>query len=584
MVKAMKQFKVKSSTLKKGFFCLFVPFMVTKQLHAQLSGYLYGKTITIQGSRISGTVTNFPVLISFTDPLLKSTGNGGHVQSTSGYDIVFTLNDCSTILPMQIERYSAINGEYVAWVKLPSLTNAVNTTIYMFYGKTGVTTDPSNTAVWDANYIGVYHFNSSVTDATSNARNLTDNNTANLVSTSSKIGEGRRLANGPTFVASNSGTLKYLQVPGNTFSAVTDFTFEGWVWLDAVTTNWERIFDFGRNTTFNMFLCPSINNTTTDIKRFAITINGNGTEQRLSSGSGTGIGAWHHYAVTINSSTNTGTLYYDGAVDVTNTSMTNRPSSLGADNSNYFGRSQYTADEGLYGNLDEFRISNTARSANWIATSYNNQNKPGDLTNSAGSFYFVSAETAGGALCSVLPLTITSFEATPALNGAVSITWIVNEEKDSEKYIVERSANGTNWEAIQTIAAVGNAGSSQKYVTKDLNPVYPVSYYRLKQVSTGNVITYSQTVTAKLSGNIATGFVASPNPARQLVNITFRENVLPQNIRVELLSNVGSRIPVQSDYNGNTISMKLPMLANGVYFLNVYNKGNKESRKLLIVQ
>ncbi|HEY8895129.1 MAG TPA: DUF2341 domain-containing protein [Niastella sp.] len=560
--------------------------MVTKQLHAQLSGYLYGKTITIQGSRISGTVSNFPVLISFTDPLLKSTGNGGHVQSTSGYDIIFTLNDCSTILPMQIERYVATSGEYVAWVKLPSLTNAVNTTIYMFYGKSGVTTDPSTTAVWDANYIGVYHFNSSINDATSNGRNLTEpgSATANLASTSSKVGEGRRLANGPTFVASNSASLKYLQIPNNTFSAVTDFTFEGWVWLDALTTNWERIFDFGRNTTFNMFLCPTINNTTTDIKRFAITINGNGTEQRLSSGSGTGTGAWHHYAVTINASTNTGTLYYDGAVDVTNTSMTNRPSSLGADNSNYFGRSQYTADEGLYGNLDEFRISSTARSASWIATSYNNQNKPGDLTNSAGSFYFVSSETSGGALCSVLPLTITSFEAMPALNGAVSITWTVQEEKDSEKYIVERSANGTNWEAIQTIAAVGNAGSSQKYVTKDLNPVYPVSYYRLKQVSTGNVITYSQTVMAKPDGNITTGFVASPNPASQLVNITFRENVLPQNVRVELLSNVGSRIPVQPDYNGNTISMKLPMLANGVYFLNVYNKGNKESRKLLIVQ
>ena len=91
-------------------------------------------------------------------------------------------------------------------------------------------------------------------------------------------------------------------------------------------------------------------------------------------------------------------------------------------------------------------------------------------------------------------------------------------------------------------------------------------------------------VTAKLDGNITTGFVASPNPARQLVNITFHENALQQNIRVELLSNVGSRIPVQPEYNGNTISMKLPVLANGIYFLNVYNKGNKESRKLLIVQ
>src|SRR5689334_3168710 len=110
----MKQFKVKSSTLKKGFFCLFVPLLVTtKQLQAQ--GYTYAKTITIQGSKITGTVTNFPVLISFTDANLKRTTFGGHVQSANGYDIVFSTNGC-TMLPMQIERYVANTGEYVAWV------------------------------------------------------------------------------------------------------------------------------------------------------------------------------------------------------------------------------------------------------------------------------------------------------------------------------------------------------------------------------------------------------------------------------------------------------------------------------------
>jgi biopolymer transport protein ExbB len=79
-------------------------------------------------------------------------------------------------------------------------------------------------------------------------------------------------------------------------------------------------------------------------------------------------------------------------------------------------------------------------------------------------------------------------------------------------------------------------------------------------------------------------FMASPNPARQSINITLRENALPQNINVELLSNMGVRVPVQPDNNGNNISLKLPLLANGVYFLNVYIKGYKHSRKILIVQ
>ncbi len=569
----MKQFKVKSSTLKKGFFCLFVPMMFfNKHLNAQLSGYSYGKTITIQGSQVSGTVTNFPVLISVTDNSLRTVANGGRVQNANGYDIVFTLPDCSTILPMQIERYVATTGQFVAWVRLPTLINGSNTIIYMFYGKTGVAADPSSTTVWDANYMGVYHFNNSVTDGTSNTRNLTDNSTANL--TASKIGEGRRLNNNPFVTAASA---RHLRLPDNIFNTVTNFTFEGWVYLESVNTNWERIFDFGRNTNFNMFLCPSIGGN--GIKRFAITINGNGTEEQVNSATTTGTGAWHHFALTIDATANTGVLYYDGAANATNTGgITLDPSSLGTNDRNYFGRSQYAADEGLYGNFDEFRISNTTRPANWIATSYNNQNSP-------ATFYAVSSEVTAGVLCSVLPVTITSFEAVPVQDGSVTISWIGGQESAGDKYILERSANGTTWEAIKTILATGNPGT-QKYVTQDLNPLYPVSYYRIQQVGTNSTTTYTQTVTAKLDASVfnSSSFIASPNPARQSINITFRENALPQNIRVELLSNMGIRIPVRPDFNGNNISMKLPTLANGVYFLNVYIKGEKNSRKLLIVQ
>jgi biopolymer transport protein ExbB len=569
----MKQFKVKSSTLKKGFFCLFVPTMLFHtQLTAQPTGYSYGKAITIQGSQVTGSLSNFPVLISITDPALKQAASpGGRLQNANGYDVIFTLPDCSTVLPMQLEKYTASTGEYVAWVKLPTLAAGSNKLICMFYGKTGVAADPSSPAVWDANYMGVWHFNSSLNDGTTNVRTLSNTGTTTL--TGSKIGDGRRLDNNP-FVQSGSGSIKYLQLPTGMFSTVNDFTFEGWVYLETVATNWERIFDFGRNTQFNMFLTPSTG--TNGIKRFAITINNNNNEERLSSLTSTGTGDWHHFAVTIDATNNTGTLYYDGVADVSNP-ITLAPSDLGTNNANYFGRSQYSTDEGLYGNFDEFRISNNARSAGWIATSYNNQNSP-------SSFYTVSGELTATALCNILPIKIGSFEATPTANGAVTLSWTVEQEKDSDKYILERSANGSNWEVIKTINATGNTGT-QKYTAQDLNPVYPVSYYRIQQVE-ANAITYTQTVTVKLNGDAFNnnGFIVSPNPARQQIQLAFRDNTLPQQTRVELINNIGVKIPVQSGYNGNTISLKLPVLANGVYFLNVYVKDTKHTRKLLIAQ
>jgi hypothetical protein len=325
-----------------------------------------------------------------------------------------------------------------------------------------------------------------------------------------------------------------------------------------------------------MFLTPSLGNTSTGAKRFAITINGNGSEQQITSGSSTSTGAWHYFVVTINNSNNTGTLYYDGAADVSNTSMTLRPSSMGSDNSNYFGRSQYTADEGLYGNFDEFRLSNTARSANWVTTSYNNQNNP-------AAFALVSSEVGAATICTSLPLKLTAFDAAAQQSGAVTLTWFVQQQTNDEKFIVERSLDGTSWQAIKTVQSVNTSTGSQKYTIQDADPLYPVSYYRLKLVDTDNSFTYSETIMVKLNTE-AGNFLVSPNPVYHNINISLKQNVTPQNIHVELLNTIGVKIRVQPVFTGNNISMKIPGLANGIYFLNLYINGSKYSRKLLIVQ
>lgn len=72
---------------------------------------------------------------------------------------------------------------------------------------------------------------------------------------------------------------------------------------------------------------------------------------------------------------------------------------------------------------------------------------------------------------------------------------------------------------------------------------------------------------------ITNTFIASPNPARESINIIFKENALPQNTSVELLGNMSVRVPVKPEFNGNIISLKLPALSNGIYFLNVYIRG-----------
>ena len=56
-----------------------------------------------------------------------------------------------------------------------------------------------------------------------------------------------------------------------------DFTFVAWVYWEGGAP-WQRIFDFGQDTTRNMFLTPRSGN---DTLRFAITTSGNTNEERL---------------------------------------------------------------------------------------------------------------------------------------------------------------------------------------------------------------------------------------------------------------------------------------------------------------
>jgi hypothetical protein len=157
-----------------------------------------------------------------------------------------------------------------------------------------------------------------------------------------------------------NGTNGYIALPSGLMSGADTITIAAWVNLDTVS-NWTRIFDFGSGTSTSMFLTPR--NGANGKIRFAIKNNGS-SEQIIDGQSALPTGGWHHVAVTLNGST--GTLYVDGTQVGSNTSMTIKPSDLGATTQNWIGRSQYP-DPYLDGRVDDFRIYGQALPADEIA-------------------------------------------------------------------------------------------------------------------------------------------------------------------------------------------------------------------------
>src|SRR5205814_4864677 len=139
-----------------------------------------------------------------------------------------------------------------------------------------------------------------------------------------------------------------------------------WVYLNSVNPS-SRVFDFGSgspsgNTGSYMFLSPQGGTSA----RFAITLNGYGSEQNIVGNGPLPTGTWTHVAVVLNGST--GTFYVNGVQVGQNTSMTLNPSSLGATTQNYIGKSQFGADAYLNGRVDDFRIYSRPLSPSEITT------------------------------------------------------------------------------------------------------------------------------------------------------------------------------------------------------------------------
>lgn len=171
------------------------------------------------------------------------------------------------------------------------------------------------------------------------------------------------LANGAT-VADEPGRGRVLALDGVSQHATLPLavanarTFSAWVKWNGGGA-WQRIFDFGVDTTRYLFLTPASGS---GVMRLGIR-NG-GAEQGVSATAALPVGVWCHVAATIDGGN--ATLYLNGAPIASAGGVTIRPWEILARN-NYLGRSQFAADPYFNGRLDAVRIFGRALSATEIA-------------------------------------------------------------------------------------------------------------------------------------------------------------------------------------------------------------------------
>jgi signal peptidase I len=106
--------------------------------------------LTVQGTAVTGPLTDAVVLVRVADADL-----GAHAQA-DGSDFRFTAADGATGLAHQIEQWDPATGTLAAWVRIPALPAATDTTLYLFYGAADAPDQQRPRAVWSAD-VAVWH-------------------------------------------------------------------------------------------------------------------------------------------------------------------------------------------------------------------------------------------------------------------------------------------------------------------------------------------------------------------------------------------------------------------------------------------
>ena len=79
-----------------------------------------------------------------------------------------------------------------------------------------------------------------------------------------------------------------------------------------------------------------------------------------------------------------------------------------------------------------------------------------------------------------LPVELLDFSATVVSSG-VKLEWSTASEFNSDYFTVYRSSDGKEWTNLTNIPSAGFSNSLRKYNYLDRDPLYNISYYRLKQ-------------------------------------------------------------------------------------------------------
>ena len=161
------------------------------------------------------------------------------------------------------------------------------------------------------------------------------------------------------------------------------------------------------------------------------------------------------------------------------------------------------------------------------------------------------------------------------IGQSITLSWATNYEKNNEGFEVLKSVDHYNWKYLGFVKGSYYSQNILTYKFKDQNPKIGINYYQLKQIHSHCKFTFSPTDSIALIPK--DGLKIYPNPAS---NIFYIDGLVGKSIKhITLINTLGISLELQLKSN---YSIDISPFAQGVYYIRIELEQETIIKKLII--
>lgn len=178
-----------------------------------------------------------------------------------------------------------------------------------------------------------------------------------------------------------------------------------------------------------------------------------------------------------------------------------------------------------------------------------------------------------------LPITLLSFDVKIEKENNAIVTWSTAQEINNDYFTIERSHNGLQWEVVKTVPGSGNSKTVLTYEEIDENPLWGLSYYRLKQTDFDGTATYSKAVSVIVNKTF-NDVIVHPVPATNHLMI---EHPNSEKVILKLSDELGREYSIFEEQTPRGTTIPTSNLPPGIYVLYISN-GREHCYKKIVIE